>query len=46
MKEEILQIIHSPMFYELTKDHLMDMLCSDFLQVMTSCFLISSKCKI
>ena len=46
MKEEILQIIHSSMFYELTKDHLMDMLCSDFLQVITSSFLISYKCKI
>lgn len=33
MREEFLQIIQSPTFYELTKEQLIDIVCSDFLQV-------------
>ncbi|XP_063430369.1 BTB/POZ domain-containing protein 7-like [Mytilus trossulus] len=32
MREEFLQIIQSPIFYELTKEQLIDVVCSDFLQ--------------
>lgn len=40
MREEFLQIIQSPIFYELTKEQLIDVVCSDFLQVKFEIYIV------